>query len=163
MSRQLDTGTGHSRRRMTPESPRPTETVVTAQLDELAHALGYTVERYEQRRATMITEGLPDRRYVHRGKQLRVWVEAKRPGGKLTHAQHAWLLAEIDAGALATVIDDVHQFFHLARLLSRGSSIMHAEALAYCRQLVDLCWQRGPRDGRIGQPARTGRPRRRRS
>jgi hypothetical protein len=137
---------------------RPTESVIGAQVDELAHVMGWDVERYEQRRATMITEGLPDRRYVHRGKAARLWVELKRPGGKLTEHQHAWLLAELDAGALATVIDDVQQFAHLARLLSRGgSSLMHAEALAYCRQLVDLCWRRGPRDTRASQPRRRGR------
>jgi hypothetical protein len=146
---------------MAERAARTTETAVGAQVDELAHALGWDIERYEQRRATMITEGLPDRRYVHRHKQARVWVELKRPGGKLTHHQYAWLLAELDAGALATVIDDVQQFAHLARLLARGgSSIMHAEALAYCRQLLDLCWRRGPRDGRADQPPRSGRRRR---
>jgi hypothetical protein len=138
-----------------------TETAVAAQVDELAHAMGWDVERYEQRRATMIAEGLPDRRYVHRHKQARVWVELKRPGGKLTHHQYAWLLAELNAGALATVIDDVQQWAHVARLLSRGgSSLMHAAAHDYCRQLVDLVWMRGPRDGRAGQPSR--QPRRRR-
>jgi hypothetical protein len=133
--------------------PRLTESAVATQLDQLAAQLGWVVERYEQRRATMITEGLPDRRYVHRGRGLRVWVEVKRPGGKLTIAQHRWLLDELEAGALATVIEDVHQWAALLRLLQRGSSLLHGAALDLCRSWVDLCWQRGPREGATSAPA----------
>lgn len=133
---------------------RPTETAVAAQVDALALALGWEVERYEQRRATMIAEGLPDRRYVHRGKQLRVWVELKRPGGKLTTGQYAWLSAELDAGALATVIEDVEQFAALCKILGRGATMMHSAAHDRCRAWVGLCWLRGPRDSRPPSAAR---------
>ena len=135
----------------------PTETVVAAQVDELAEAMGWEVQRYEQRRASMIHEGLPDRRYVHRAKGLRVWVELKRPGGKLTTAQHAWLTAELEAGALATVIEDVAQFAALAKTLGRGASTMHAAALDLCRGWVGLCWIRGPREGSAPARARGAR------
>jgi hypothetical protein len=132
----------------------PTETVVAAQVDELAEAMGWEVQRYEQRRASMIHEGLPDRRYVHRAKGLRVWVELKRPGGKLTTEQHRWLLDELEAGALATVIEDVEQFAALCRTLGRGSSIMHSTAHDLCRAWVGLCWLRGPREGSVAARAR---------
>jgi hypothetical protein len=115
-------------------------------VDELADLMGFRVERYEQRRASMICEGLPDRRYVHRAKALVVWVELKKPGGKLTAEQRDWLLDELNAGGLATVIDDVAQFAHLCRMLTRGnSSILLAAARDQCRAWVDLIWQRGER------------------
>jgi hypothetical protein len=132
----------------------PTETVVAAQVDELAAAMGWEVQRYEQRRASTIHEGLPDRRYVHRAKGLRVWVELKRPGGKLTVNQHRWLLDELEAGALATVIEDVAQFAALTKCLGRGASTMHAAAHDLCRGWVGLCWLRGPREGSAAARAR---------
>jgi hypothetical protein len=142
-------------------APRLTESAVAAQVDELATKLGWEVERYEQRRATRITEGLPDRRYVHRGRGLRVWVELKKPGGKLTTAQYRWLLDELESGALATVIEDVEQWASLCRTLQRGSSLLHATALDQCRGWVDLCWRRGPRD--VSARPQYRRPRARRA
>jgi hypothetical protein len=111
--------------------------------DELAESLGWTPERYEQRRATRIQEGLPDRRYVRAGQ--RVWVELKRPGGKLTVDQYRWLTSELAAGGLATVIEDAHQLARLFQLLARRSSSLESEARRVCEQWVELCWQRGPR------------------
>ena len=64
------------------------EADVGRQCDELADAIGWTVERYEQGRATHICEGLPDRRYVYRPRGLRVWVELKKPTGKLLSLIH---------------------------------------------------------------------------
>jgi hypothetical protein len=119
------------------------EKAVGQQCDDLATRLGWTVDRLEQRRATTIVRGLPDRRY-HRPGQ-RIWIELKKPGGRLTADQHAWLLSELDAGALATVIDDVHQLARLFHLLARRSSSLESAAREYCRDLVQLCWRRGPR------------------
>jgi hypothetical protein len=128
------------------KSPRVTESDVAAACDSRAIAAGWIVERYEQRRATMITEGLPDRRYVHRGRGLRVWVEVKRPGGKLTTAQHRWLLDELEAGALATAIDHPDQLTRLLQILARRSASLETAARDQCRAWVDVIWQRGPRD-----------------
>jgi hypothetical protein len=120
-----------------------TEAEVGHLCDELGEELGWEVQRYEQRRATRIQEGLPDRRYVRGGQ--RVWVELKRPGGKLTTDQYVWLMSELDAGGMATCIEDVHQLARLFELLARRSSSLESEARRVCRQWVELCWQRGPR------------------
>lgn len=111
--------------------------------DELAEKCGWTVERYEQRRVSRICEGLPDRRYVHRGRSLRVWVELKPPGGKMTLAQHTWLIAEIDTGAHAICVDSVHVLEHLFRLLSRDAG--RGAALQYCAQTTKLVASKGYR------------------
>lgn len=120
-----------------------TENNVAAACDALARDLRWNVDRIDQRRRTKIVEGIPDRRY-HRPGQ-RVWVELKAPGGKLTQAQYDWLLSELDAGALAAAVDDVAQLQRLFTLLARRSSSMEAAARDYCRDLVRLCWLRGPR------------------
>lgn len=120
---------------------RATETDVARLCDELAATLGYRVERYEQRRASRICEGLPDRRYV-RGNR-RVWVELKRPGGKLTEAQHHWLVSELAAGGVATVIDDVPQLATVFRALARSDYMAQQNAVVYCRDLLDLVARRG--------------------
>lgn len=120
-----------------------TEAQVASACDGLAEAMGWTVERYEQRRASRICEGLPDRRYVHRGRSLRVWVELKAPGGKMTLAQHVWLIAEIDTGAHAICVDSVHVLEHLFRLLSRDAG--RGAALHYCAQTTKLMASKGYR------------------
>jgi hypothetical protein len=122
------------------------EAEVGRQCDALAETLGWTVERYEQGRATRITEGLPDRRYVRAGQ--RVWVELKAPLGRLTTHQYGWLLSELDAGGLATVIHSQDELAYLFSVLARRSSIMEARARDLCREWVALTWQRGPREGR---------------
>ncbi|WP_353265821.1 hypothetical protein [Gemmatimonas sp.] len=108
--------------------------------DDFAAACGWRTERYEQQRASRITGGLPDRRYVG-PHGWRIWVELKKPSGKLTEAQYKWLVAELDAGALAIVVDDVAV---LAEVRSRWRKLYgQADALAYCRQVVELTKQRG--------------------
>lgn len=116
------------------------EKAVAGLCDDFASQCGWQVQRYEQQRATRITEGLPDRRYVGpRG--WRIWVELKKPGGKLTEAQYKWLVAELDAGALAIVVDDVAV---LAAVHAKwGKLYGHADALAYCRQVLELVKARG--------------------
>lgn len=117
-----------------------TEKAVAGLCDDFAAQLGWTVDRFEQTRATRICIGLPDRRY-HGPNGWRIWVELKRPGGKLTEAQYRWLLAELDAGALAIVVDDVAV---LAEVRRRWRQLYgQADALAYCRQVLELTKQRG--------------------
>lgn len=127
--------------------PVLTEADVAHDCDRLAVAMGWRVERYEQPRATRIHEGLPDRRYVA-GNGFRVWVELKRPGklGKLTGAQHAWLVAELDAGGLAMACDDVAQLRELYRRW--GALYGRTAASDYARQVTALVAQRGYRDGK---------------
>ena len=116
-----------------------------ALLDELARAANWHVESYEQRRASKICRGLPDRRYVNRQRLTRVWVEAKTPGGKLTETQHRWLLDELYGEGLATVIDDVSQLARLFNILAGPRVGRLEEARAYCLELVRLTAQRGYR------------------
>lgn len=140
---------------MTPLQPRMTEKQVVALCDQLATQLGWRVENYSQSRASMIEEGLPDRRYVHDGRRLRVWVELKRPGGKLTAAQHRWLLAEWHTGSLATVCEGLDTFRALLSLLARDAG--RGEALRKCRELIDLTALRGFRDAPASRSRSTRR------
>ena len=133
-----------------------TEEDVAKACDELALKMGWRVERYEQRRATRIHEGLPDRRYVG-ANGFRVWVELKRPGGKLTKDQHTWLTDEQQAGALALPVDDVAQLarvFQLWRVLYGK-----LDAVAYCREVTALVAQRGYRGERKTPDQGSGRGR----
>lgn len=140
--------------------PELTEGNVALACDRWAEAAGWTVERFEQGRRSMICEGLPDRRYVHLARGLRVWVELKKPEstrfgkkgqriqgemGKLTKAQHVWLLSELAADSLATVIDDRAQLEKLFAILAGPRVGRMPDALDYCRELVRLCVLRGYR------------------
>lgn len=127
-------------------TPELSERDIADDCDAFANALGWRIERYEQTRATRITEGLPDRRYVgHSG--WRVWVELKKPGGKLTQEQHAWLLSELDAGGLAVVVDNVAV---LKEVFSRWVKLYgQPGAIAYCREVVTLTAARGFRGKRV--------------
>lgn len=137
---------------------RPTtEEEVAKACDALALTMGWRVERYEQRRRSNITLGLPDRRYVG-ANGFRVWVELKRPGGKLTAEQHTWLTDEQQAGALALPVDDVAQLarvFQLWRVLYGKT-----DALSYCREVTALVAQRGYRGERKTPDQSNGRGRR---
>lgn len=120
-----------------------TEAEVTRACDDFALRCGWTVERYEQRRATMICEGLPDRRYHHLPSGWRVWAELKKPGGKLTLAQHTWIIAELAAGGLALPVDDVTV---LRTLHERWKKLYGREdAIKYCTEVTALVAKRGYR------------------
>lgn len=54
----------------------------TAEGDRIMLALGFAVVRLEQRRATKIHLGVPDRRYYHERRRLFLWWEAKSATGK---------------------------------------------------------------------------------
>lgn len=59
-----------------------TEKAIEAAGDRAMASLGFRVIRFSQSRATMQTPGIPDRRYVHAGRCLAIWWEAKREGGR---------------------------------------------------------------------------------
>jgi hypothetical protein len=58
--------------------------------DRLMAFYGFEVVRFSQARATMQTEGIPDRRYYHRERKLALWWEAKSASGKQRKAQRAF-------------------------------------------------------------------------
>lgn len=120
-----------------------TEADIAAACDSLADQLGWSVERYEQRRASRICQGLPDRRYVQRARGHRVWVELKAPAGKLTAAQHGWLSAELAAGGLAVAVDSPDILRRLFGILSRDMG--RGEAHRVCREVTDIVARRGYR------------------
>ncbi len=124
--------------------PKLAEKDVLGQCDRLMAQTGHIVESYEQRRASNICLGLPDRRYVRPiadGVCFRLWVEGKRPGGKLTREQHAWLVRENESGGHATVIDSVDVLVRLLALCRH--SIPPSELRRECAQLIALTAQRG--------------------
>lgn len=119
-----------------------TESDIAAACDALAVALGYSPEKYEQRRASRIHEGLPDRRYVHR-RGARVWVELKAPTGKLTAAQHAWLRGEWAVGSHAACVDSPDVLRRI--LVALGRDAGRGEALRICQEVTELVARRGYR------------------
>lgn len=50
--------------------------------DEMMLALGFTVIRLSQKRASKITAGVPDRRYYHPRRKIVLWWEAKSNTGR---------------------------------------------------------------------------------
>lgn len=72
----------------------------SAQCDELAATMGYRVIKLEQRRASKIHLGTPDRRF--QGGRCCFWFEYKFGRDKLSREQHTFLRAELDGGALAS-------------------------------------------------------------
>jgi hypothetical protein len=127
----------------------PDEKAVGVACDKYARAAGFTVESYEQRRPSGIFKGIPDRRYSHAARGLRIWIELKAPGGQMTEEQHRWLLIELKAGAYAAVVDDVAQLQHLFKLMT-GPRVGRDEAvLRYCHSLVDHAALRGYRGQQI--------------
>jgi hypothetical protein len=137
---------------MTHRMTRPgriTEAHVARACDHLASQLGWTVERYEQGRATRIAEGLPDRRYVL-PLAARVWVELKAPDGKLTRRQHEWLNTEAAAGGLACALSDPAT---LAPILHQARH-HPAAATDLCQQATAAIALRGYRRETQHRPAR---------
>lgn len=124
--------------------PPPTEKEFSRLADELATRMGWHIERYEQQRATHIAPGLPDRRYCILRRQ-RVWVELKRPGGKLTALQYQWLKTELAAGGLACVVDSLDVLARILRDAASNNQLAVADARRYCEEIVDLVAQRGYR------------------
>lgn len=134
-----------------------TEKEVAGQCDDMAMAMGWVVERYEQPRETMITEGIPDRRYVRKGVSM-LWVELKKSGGQMTEAQYWWMKTELAGGGFATVIDDVQTLVPLLRLAKSQSSIDRSVLRLKCDELLELCKLRGWRPDKTKRGHRGGKP-----
>jgi hypothetical protein len=112
------------------------------------------VVQLSQKRESMLTEGLPDRRYRVCGAAL-FW-EVKAEDGKLTAAQHAFLLDELQHGALAAcgTLTDLYAMIEILRRAQAGEGeIAPASACAY---LVAKWAERGYRS----EPRRRRRRRR---
>ena len=71
-----------ARKQKRPALPTPLEREEARWADRAAEMMGYEVKRLEQRRASKIAEGLPDRIYGHRGRGVLVWAELKSETGK---------------------------------------------------------------------------------
>lgn len=71
---------------------------VMAAGDRMMQALGFSVVRLAQKRASKITEGVPDRRYYHRKRRLVVWWEAKSTTGRQRPAQREFQIMCDDVG-----------------------------------------------------------------
>lgn len=108
---------------------RPAEKHVEAAIDDMLELLGRTragparIDRFSQRRRTTCPKcrakircvrcgipppmgtqqsgGIPDRRVVFVGAELRLWIEVKGRNGRLRKDQRAWLEDNIAAGELA--------------------------------------------------------------
>lgn len=69
---------------------RAPEKIVERECDAALAALGFDVTRFSQPRRTMQTEGIPDRYIRSRRFGIRLWVEYKAPGGRVSVEQRAW-------------------------------------------------------------------------
>jgi hypothetical protein len=92
--------------------------------DRLMEALGFTVWRMSQPRATKQSAGLPDRFYTHPAKGIAVFWEAKRPGGKQREAQKAFQ-SDVEACRIAYVVgpSDVLLAWCVAKNLCTASAV----------------------------------------
>lgn len=134
---------------------RVSEKEVGLLCDNLATQMGYRVERYEQQRASRITEGLPDRRLVHPERGWRLWVEYKAKDGKLTRDQHEWLKAEARAGAWVACVCSVEELAVVLNI-ARNHDIHPATRGS---QLYELLEDFAARGYRRVPPKRPRRPR----
>jgi hypothetical protein len=118
---------------------------VGSMCDMMAELLGWTVEKYEETRGgRRLHRGLPDRRYVKPGVSA-IWVELKATGGKLRVEQYPWLMAELDSGGLAVVIDDEATLVPLLKDAASTSSMVRSSLRAQCRGIIELTSKRGLR------------------
>jgi hypothetical protein len=84
--------------------PPPLEKTVAQHVKAALRSLGFVVNDLQQPRRTMQTIGLPDLYAQHAAWQLRVWVEVKRPGGRVSAAQTVWHATERAAGGHVLVV-----------------------------------------------------------
>lgn len=60
--------------------------------DRLMQSLGFVVIRLSQKRRSKITAGVPDRRYYHQRRRLKLWWEAKSVSGRQRPEQREFQL-----------------------------------------------------------------------
>jgi hypothetical protein len=90
-------------RKRGPSVSAPLEKTVQWEIVQALRLLGFDVSSFSQPRASMQTEGIPDLYARHEAWGLRIWIECKRPGGKLSFEQQAWHAAERAAGGIVLV------------------------------------------------------------
>ena len=112
------------------------ESEVERACDRLAEQCGYRVVRTSQRRASRVSAGIPDRRY--QGPRGALWFEVKPADGKLSPTQFAFLIAELEAGCLASC-GGALELRELLAVLVRDPK----GALAVCRKHVQFWAARG--------------------
>jgi hypothetical protein len=108
------------------------ESEVEKRCDERAEAYGYRVVRLSQRRRSRVHAGLPDRRY--QGKRGAFWFEVKPADGQLSDKQFAFLIAELEAGCLASCGGVLELGELLSTLVKEPRN-----ALGVCRKHIQ-CW-----------------------
>jgi hypothetical protein len=84
--------------------PPPLEKTVQQHVKQALASLGFHVSDLSQPRRTMQTVGLPDLWAMHPRWRLALWIEVKRPGGKVSLAQSAWHQVARDAGVHVLVV-----------------------------------------------------------
>lgn len=99
------------------------------------------VVRLSQRRASMITVGVSDRRY--RFHQVAAFFEVKAEDGQLTLSQHLFLLDELLHGGYASVgtLDDLRALVEVS--VSQPVEGRHARLVEHCRQTIARWAARG--------------------
>lgn len=118
------------------------EAVERRQCDALASRVGIVRVQLSESRQSRIEPGLPDAYYRWPSKRSTFWFEAKSETGKLTEAQHRFLLAELECGNLA-VCGTATDFTTIVQLLSRG--IPRYSILQRCREIVGVWASKGYR------------------
>lgn len=95
---------------------RLAESDVQKQCDALVRQCGGEVISFAQPRATMQTEGIPDRRYVVFGRAF--WWEVKAADGQLTASQHDFLVRDLHADGLAGcgTVEDLRDYLTQVRI-----------------------------------------------
>lgn len=87
-------------KKLKPTLPTPLEKQEAAWADRAAEMMGFVVKRLEQRRASKIALGLPDRLYLHPVRRVAVWAELKSETGKPSPKQRAFHELLRDSGQL---------------------------------------------------------------
>lgn len=100
-----------------PRTRQHPEKAIEADLITALRRMGFRVTKTSQPRASMVTPGIPDLYAVHPAWGLRVWVEVKAPGGKVSHAQAVWHEGERAAGGTVLVIRSVGELVEELRAL----------------------------------------------
>jgi hypothetical protein len=90
------------RQRRKPQ-PAPLEKQVAWDIVQALRLIGFDISSTQQSRASRVTVGIPDLYATHAAWGLRLWIECKRPGGRVSKAQQAWHDAERAAGGIVLV------------------------------------------------------------
>lgn len=120
---------------------------------------GSSVVRLSQRRASMVTRGISDRRYRIGGGigGVAFWYEVKAADGKLTPSQHRFLLDELLCGGPAAcgTLEDLQQY--VTALRSTAPADRRQRAIDLGIRLVETWARKGYRRERTGRQRRGGR------